>query len=544
MFGRGIWPVVRRELQAGARHPFNHWLRVAGLCAALVVLFGANFQEVPISEAGSQIFEGLNIVLLASIFCVVPAITADCIARERREGTLGLLFLTPLHAWEIVLGKVLVQVLRALTLWLAVLPALTIPFLTGGVGWPEVANSLSIELCAGMLCLAAGMVASSLTEKRAAAFVLAFALAAALDAGLNQGQSLNALHLRGTVNPPSYVMLRQMPNISMQMSRNPYTGFYGPTGWVTAWAPPKVVAISFGPLAEKFLIALLVLWVAMRFAGYCVERSWQDRIPSERRKNWVRRYCTPIFQRWFARQMRRTLEWNPVAWLQQYSWKARLTKWGLCLGFVVLECMATASGNFREIAQQQSILLAILAVAYTYAGVNGFLQEKKSGALELILVTPLTVNQILFGRVWGLWKQFLPAALLLAGCWAYCRYFVSILNNYNWGPNNTEISPLDFAFFLGFFALPVYATWFALRFKNIILAAAGAWVALVGAPVCGVVTFVLAALLLGMGPGPVLLGMGPGQSWIYLGILAGNIVFVLIAVRSLRRSLARRVYSF
>ena len=215
----------------------------------------------------------------------------------------------------------------------------------------------------GNAFLAAGMVASSLTEKRAAAFVLAFAFAAALDAGLNQGQSLNALHLRGTVNPPSYVMLRQMPNISMQMSRNPYTGFYGPTGWVTAWAPPKVVAISFGPLAEKFLIALLVLWVAMRFAGYCVERSWQDRIPSERRKNWVRRYCTPIFQRWFARQMRRTLEWNPVAWLQQYSWKARLTKSGLCLGFVVLECMATASGNFREIAQQQSILLAIIATA-------------------------------------------------------------------------------------------------------------------------------------------------------------------------------------
>lgn len=50
MFGRGIWPVVRRELQAGARHPFNHWLRVAGLCAALVVLFGANFQEVPIDR--------------------------------------------------------------------------------------------------------------------------------------------------------------------------------------------------------------------------------------------------------------------------------------------------------------------------------------------------------------------------------------------------------------------------------------------------------------------------------------------------------------
>jgi ABC-type Na+ efflux pump permease subunit len=43
------------------------------------------------------------------------------------------------------------------------------------------------------------------------------------------------------------------------------------------------------------------------------------------------------------------------------------------------------------------------------------LQEKKSGALELILVSPLTVDQIVFGRVWGLWKLFLPALLVAVG---------------------------------------------------------------------------------------------------------------------------------
>ena len=30
MVGGGIWPVVHRELRAGARRPFNHWLRAAG----------------------------------------------------------------------------------------------------------------------------------------------------------------------------------------------------------------------------------------------------------------------------------------------------------------------------------------------------------------------------------------------------------------------------------------------------------------------------------------------------------------------------------
>jgi ABC-type transport system involved in cytochrome c biogenesis permease component len=55
-----------------------------------------------------------------------------------------------------------------------------------------------------------------------------------------------------------------------------------------------------------------------------------------------------------------------------------------------------------------------MVAAYTYAGVNGFLQEKKSGALELILVSPISVNQIIFGRVWGLWKQFLPSIFCFA----------------------------------------------------------------------------------------------------------------------------------
>ena len=34
------------------------------------------------------------------------------------------------------------------------------------------------------------------------------------------------------------------------------------------------------------------------------------------------------FQRRFEENMRRTLEWNPIAWLQQYSWRARLIKMG------------------------------------------------------------------------------------------------------------------------------------------------------------------------------------------------------------------------
>jgi len=54
-----------------------------------------------------------------------------------REGTLGLLFLTPLRPQDVVIAKGFAHGLRAMTLWLAVIPTLIIPFLVGGVGWRE-----------------------------------------------------------------------------------------------------------------------------------------------------------------------------------------------------------------------------------------------------------------------------------------------------------------------------------------------------------------------------------------------------------------------
>ncbi|HUD45223.1 MAG TPA: ABC transporter permease subunit [Candidatus Baltobacteraceae bacterium] len=540
MVGGGVWPVVHRELRAGARRPFDHWLRVAGALGGVCV-FCVSALNAPISTVGSQIFLGVHQLLMVLILCVVPAIAADCIARERREGTLGLLFLTPLRSWEIVLGKVLTQVLKALTLWLAVLPVLAIPFLMGGVGWRELVRHLTSELCAGMFCLAAGIMASSLAEKRATAFVLAFAFAAALVFGLTEERWWNVL--RWTPGP----------TITMSMTTQPgLTYYYNLAGGQSPLisSTPIITIVSLLPLGGKFLFALVVLWGAIRFAGFCVERSWKDRIPSQLQQNWVRRYCTPLFDREFERRMRRTLEWNPIAWLQQYSWRARLTKWGICLALVVMECTALAPANFYEIIQRESVILALLAAVYTYAGVNGFLEEKKSGALELILVTPLTVNQILLGRVWGLWKQFFPAALILAICIYYTnqlslgnlRYYLpgqyAILNGPfgGWDARRTGLSAVrNFSMIVGFFTLPVFATFSALRVKNMVLATAYTWVMLALAPVMSVLGLALAARLSGAKP-----ALAP----LFLGTLAGNAICVLVILRALRRGLARRNYSF
>jgi len=66
---------------------------------ALVDLKGAP------SELGGRLFSALNATLFLSIWIFVPLLTADTISREKREGTLGLLFLTPLTPIGSCLGK-------------------------------------------------------------------------------------------------------------------------------------------------------------------------------------------------------------------------------------------------------------------------------------------------------------------------------------------------------------------------------------------------------------------------------------------------------
>src|SRR5205807_6495597 len=106
-----------------------------------------------------------------------------------REGTLPLVFLTTLKAGGIVLGKGMAQCLRAFTLWLAVLPVMTIPFLLGGVGWKECVLSLCLNCTSVVLALAIGLVASSVCTvwRRAAILALLLSLLTVVSLTLANG---------------------------------------------------------------------------------------------------------------------------------------------------------------------------------------------------------------------------------------------------------------------------------------------------------------------------------------------------------------------
>jgi len=520
------WPVVQRELREGARRRVNHVLRLFSALVGMGLLWLVlDRVEASASQTGAVLFVLLHSFVLVLILLTVPALTADCLSREKREGTLGLLFLTPLTAGGIVTGKMLTHALRAFCLWLAILPILTIPFILGGTNWFDVGTAISFEFCFLTLCLAAGLRASCFVRRRNAALVLAYIFGALLVVGFGETFYMVLIRASGISTTSPFLGIFEL--IAM------LSGLLQPDspGWKASMVMGGFpVRLWLWLCLASPLATLLVFLFVAQGAARQIERSWQDKSPSIRREKLSRRYCTPVFGRWFQRLSQRTLDRNPIAWLQQYSWKARMSKWGLCLAFIIVELAVSAPTDTDELfGLTQVALLFILAGMSTFAGVGGFLEEKRSGALELLLISPLPVNSLIFGRVWGLWKQFLPAGLVLLGSilsreWMRGRFS----DDY---ADDRHLTMLVVT--CGFFALPIFATYFALRVKNLFVAAILTWITL-----CFPNAFALVFAE----------SFSTGNSAVFFAplviLVCCYLPFVWLVYFLLRHSLSRRIYSF
>ena len=96
-----------------------------------------------------------------------------------------------------------------------------------------------------------------------------------------------------------------------------------------------------------------------------------------------------------------------------------MIKWGWCLLIIIVECWLVTDPTLEVFGVGQYWLTGLLLLSLAFSAAGSFRQERQSGAMELLLVTPLKVSQIIGGRVRGLWQQFLPAVVLLTGVWVF-----------------------------------------------------------------------------------------------------------------------------
>lgn len=469
-----VEPLLLRELRAEARRPTNAWVRAAGAAVVLAGLtllaFGGSGLAL---RSGGRVFHQLNLTLFAAIWLVAPLLTADCISRERREGTLGLLFLTPLKPRDIVLAKSLVHAWRALSLWLAALPVLAVPLLAGGVTWMDLARAALLDFGALALALTTGLLASCCCREWTRATVLALGLSV-LSGGLFV--SLHGLYHvwqwvgsapRALLSPQLFSLLWgylqsrlvQLPFIGSGADV-PYSFVWrGRGGGGVGW---RSLALAAGLWLFALGLGVLVVWLATRR----VRRAWTEQPPSSRQEWWRQVFCTPALWRGlFRRYQRAALERNPIGWLQSYSWSARLCKWGWCLGLVLAECALVGGTAWGSDLYFQGVLGGLLTLGLALSASTSFHRERQTGAMELILVTPLRVRQIILGRLLGLWSQFLPSVVIVGGIWLY---LVQSGQAVSFGE-----SPMSYGFpiWLGmtFLTLPVVGLYFSLKDRHVVV---------------------------------------------------------------------------
>src|SRR5262245_2088604 len=122
-------PIVERELRIKSRRPRTYYMRTGMVLTFAIVSFGImaldwNLGKNP-TLIGRDLFWALASLGFACALVAGPAITADCLSEEKREGTLGLLFLTRLKGHDIVLGKLTATSLPIFYSLVAGLPVLS-----------------------------------------------------------------------------------------------------------------------------------------------------------------------------------------------------------------------------------------------------------------------------------------------------------------------------------------------------------------------------------------------------------------------------------
>ena len=160
-------PIVDRELRVAARKRNTFWLRVVAALIALVI--GGGFMVLSLlpfggmtpfggrGQMGGPLFAVLTWLSLATALSAGLFFTSDCVSEEKREGTLGFLFLTDLRGYDVVLGKLLATSLRCVFGLVAIFPVLAITQLMGGVEATQFWKTLLALVNALFISLAGGL---------------------------------------------------------------------------------------------------------------------------------------------------------------------------------------------------------------------------------------------------------------------------------------------------------------------------------------------------------------------------------------------------
>jgi len=388
-------PIVVRQLRVAARHKSTYRVRFCTAFGAVAVGSYLVFVTGAIMgrRSGSSVFTSLT--SMGYLGCLLLAAnTADCISEEKREGTLGFLFLTDLRGYDIALGKLFSSSLVTFYLILGILPIVALSLLLGGVTAREFWEVALALLNVFFFSQSAGILISTLSRKRNSA---------------NSAVTLLLLfYTVGLLAPQYYSRAARWSHwIPMLGMLNPGFSVY------TALAGPS------GDYWTSLLLVHLNAWIFLALASWRLPHCWQEKA-AKVRIGWPQR-----LRRWYHARFtprKDLLDTNPFLWLSVRNSFGSIKMWTILAALGCFWIWTLCRFTFQDVWMPVFFTAVItnhllLKMVFASEATNNLEEQRHSGALEFLLsCTPLTVQQIIDGQWRALLRQFLwpTVAVVLA----------------------------------------------------------------------------------------------------------------------------------
>ncbi len=429
-------PMVVRIVQGGSQRAQHLWVRM-GYLGALVLLMligllrpgsgmGGEMSLTDLAKSGTWVFAIISYGQVVLVCLLSPLFMAGAIGQERAGQTYNILLTTPLSNLQIVLGSLFGRLFFILALLLGGLPLYAVLLIFGGVPAWSVVVSFSV---AAFTAMVVGTVAVSMSVFRAGGRKAVFTFVIVIAAYLIGAYLVDVGLLRRLGPPKTTTWLTGLhPLLVLEASLN--SANYRPPAPETLADAAGWVRFYLGkPFAAFVTICGVVSLIQIVFCAIFLRRIGQG--------EW-------IFIRWLKEQLRLPVEtggerrrparevWvNPIAWREAatrgrgvaaFFARAGFTVIGLLLGVTLIflhhiDMLPKLPGaSSAEVFQQAlfSVLLievAIITLVALYMSAGCVSREREDGTLDLLLTTPTTPRQYIWGKLRGL-VSFL--SLLLA----------------------------------------------------------------------------------------------------------------------------------
>jgi ABC-type transport system involved in multi-copper enzyme maturation permease subunit len=397
----GLGPVFAFESLISARRWQVYALRalyVGLMLVGLTLTWGPSERTInsPAEAAaiGRMFLLTLIAVQLVVVLLAAPAATAGAICVDKARGTLLHAFVTQLTDREIILGKLGARLIPVLALLACGLPVLALGSFLGGIDLAAALGAELVTVGVAILCCTLALIASVWARKPHQALTLAYALVGAW-VGL-----VPAIIVFFRMGPPTTVA-----GLAWAMS-NPILAAFAPEVF------PPIASAGLREQAVFFLVALLLSW------GLVILASWRLRPTVLAQANRPQKRERPDAPARLVDYLPGPpLDGNPVLWREWH--RKRPSRWTgrFWTAYAVLSSLASlyvigwyyawwgngviSSGIHLVAAQVNAWQVAIGLLLLSVSAATSLAEERDRGSLDVIMTTPLTTREIVWGKWWG-----------------------------------------------------------------------------------------------------------------------------------------------